>query len=71
MLFLLTGFQLRALLERSKEFAFGDILSATLLVGSQTPDKTYYARDAAKNMVVTIDTAFGDELKRDADADVV
>lgn len=34
MLFLLTGFQLRALLERSKEFAFGDILSATLLVAA-------------------------------------
>ena len=37
MLFLLTGFQLRALLERSKEFAFGDILSATLLVAAGVP----------------------------------
>jgi CPA1 family monovalent cation:H+ antiporter len=34
MLFLLTGFQMRALLEKSREFAALDILSATLLVAA-------------------------------------
>jgi len=34
MLFLLTGFQMRAILERSKEFPLIDVLSATLLVAA-------------------------------------
>jgi hypothetical protein len=39
----------------------------TLLVGSKTADNTYYAKDASKNLVVTIDQALGDELKRGSD----
>ncbi|KIZ41974.1 cation:proton antiporter, partial [Rhodopseudomonas palustris] len=34
MLFLLTGFQMRVLLEKSKEFPFGDILTASILVAA-------------------------------------
>jgi hypothetical protein len=40
---------------------------ATLLVGSKAEDNTVYARDAAKDMVVTIDSTLADELKKGAD----
>jgi Domain of unknown function (DUF4340) len=40
---------------------------ATLLLGSKAEDNTVYARDAAKEMVVTIDSMLADELKKGAD----
>jgi uncharacterized protein DUF4340 len=40
---------------------------ATLAVGGKAADNTVYARDASKPMVVTIDSAFADELKKGAD----
>jgi hypothetical protein len=40
---------------------------ATLAVGGKAADNTVYARDASKPMVVTIDSALVDELKKGAD----
>ncbi|MEO8259305.1 MAG: DUF4340 domain-containing protein [Acidobacteriota bacterium] len=40
---------------------------ATLAVGGKAADNTVYARDASKPMVVTIDSALADELKKGAD----
>ena len=40
---------------------------ATLAVGGKAADNTVYARDASKPMVVTIDNALVDELKKGAD----
>jgi hypothetical protein len=40
---------------------------ATLAVGGKAADNTVYARDASKPMVVTIDSAIVDELKKGAD----
>jgi hypothetical protein len=41
--------------------------TATLLVGSKADEGTVYARDASKNMVVTVENALADEVKKDAD----
>jgi hypothetical protein len=40
---------------------------ATLAVGGKAADNTVYARDASKPMVVTIESALADELKKGAD----
>jgi hypothetical protein len=40
---------------------------ATLAVGGKAADNTVYARDVSKPMVVTIDSALADELKKGAD----
>jgi hypothetical protein len=40
---------------------------ATLLLGTKAEDNTVYARDAAKPMVVTIDSMLADDLKKGAD----
>ena len=40
---------------------------ATLAVGGKAADNTVYARDASKPMVVTIDSALADDLKKGAD----
>src|SRR6185436_7690356 len=40
---------------------------ATLLIGAKTADNTYYARDASKSLVVSVDAAMADELKRGVD----
>ena len=42
--------------------------SYTLLVGDENPETTVYARDAARNLVFTIDAALVDDLARGADA---
>ena len=42
--------------------------SYTLLVGDENPETTFYARDAARNLVFTIDAALVDDLARGADA---
>lgn len=41
--------------------------SYTLLVGDENPETTVYARDAARDLVFTIDAALVDDLARDAD----
>ena len=41
--------------------------SHTLLVGNENADTTVYARDAARDLVFTIDAALVDDLARDAD----
>jgi hypothetical protein len=41
--------------------------TATLLVGGKADDSTVYARDASKDMVVTIENSLADEVKKDAD----
>ena len=42
--------------------------SYTLLVGDENPETTVYARDAARDLVFTIDAALADDLARGADA---
>ena len=42
--------------------------SHTLLVGDENPETTVYARDAARDLVFTIDAALVDDLARGADA---
>ena len=42
--------------------------SHALLVGDENPETTVYARDAARDMVFTIDAALVDDLARDASA---
>ena len=42
--------------------------SHTLLVGDENPETTVYARDAARELVFTIDAALVDDLARGADA---
>jgi hypothetical protein len=39
----------------------------TFVIGNKTADNTYYARDASKPVVVTVDAALVDELKRGVD----
>ena len=40
---------------------------ATLLVGGKADDDTVYVRDSSKPMVMTVETAFANELKKGAD----
>ena len=40
---------------------------ATLLVGSKTPDGTFYAKDMAKTAIFTIEGTLADDLKKGAD----
>jgi hypothetical protein len=40
---------------------------ATLLIGGKSADNTFYARDASKPLVATVDSALVDDLKRGAD----
>jgi hypothetical protein len=40
---------------------------ATLMIGGKTADNTFYARDASKPLVATVDSALVDELKKGAD----
>ena len=42
--------------------------SHALLVGDENPETTVYARDAARDLVFTIDAALVDDLARDASA---
>jgi hypothetical protein len=40
---------------------------ATLLIGGKSGDGSLYARDAAKPLVMTLESSLGDELKKSAD----